>query len=421
MSSVAEANSRTQISNHKRRDVFLFSHPRTASNLLCHLLSDQPGWIQAHYHFETAFKFIRKSLDQGPITDISREQYQQLQDLLSEGVAKLYRDRDKAIVEVSLCLSFIYEPRSMQQNNLMSCYEHFRLLMGEQNKCLFVKNHIVHIWEPSSLWQNVWGEATSDSSHQCLGGSASTLGTNLTIFSDDFLKFQLPIILIQHPALVFESWYRAESRVESINILDKSWELYTTLRYSRQLYDWLILRTTNSACEDGEHLENEHLCKPTVISADDIIQNETTIEKLCELCNMDPMLIRYQWEVMGPKDDTVSSRHLSYMAGLWSSTSIDKSKTSRGLNMDTKYNQWKDEFGFTVLRQQKTRIVTLHSHKFTLTVSSIDSVLQHSYWEHAGCFPPELEVDAWRIEHSEYYQLFLVKERIQRKLELIGG
>lgn len=113
MSSVAEANSRTQISNHKRRDVFLFSHPRTASNLLCHLLSDQPGWIQAHYHFETAFKFIRKSLDQGPITDISREQYQQLQDLLSEGVAKLYRDRDKAIVEVSLCLSFIYEPRSM--------------------------------------------------------------------------------------------------------------------------------------------------------------------------------------------------------------------------------------------------------------------------------------------------------------------
>lgn len=41
-------------------------------------------------------------------------------------------------------------------------------------------------------------------------------------------------------------------------------------------------------------------------------------------------------------------------------------------------------------------------------------------WEHAGYFPPELEVDAWRMKHSEYFQLFLDKERIQRELELIG-
>lgn len=42
-------------------------------------------------------------------------------------------------------------------------------------------------------------------------------------------------------------------------------------------------------------------------------------------------------------------------------------------------------------------------------------------WEHAGFFPHELEVDAWRMKHSEYFQLFSGKERIQRELELIGG
>jgi hypothetical protein len=42
-------------------------------------------------------------------------------------------------------------------------------------------------------------------------------------------------------------------------------------------------------------------------------------------------------------------------------------------------------------------------------------------WEHAGYFPPELEVDAWRMKHSEYFQLFSAKERIQRELGLIGG
>lgn len=40
-------------------------------------------------------------------------------------------------------------------------------------------------------------------------------------------------------------------------------------------------------------------------------------------------------------------------------------------------------------------------------------------WEHAGYFPPELEVDAWRMKHSEYFQLFLKKKRIQRELGLI--
>ncbi|KAH8730586.1 hypothetical protein GQ44DRAFT_449056 [Phaeosphaeriaceae sp. PMI808] len=41
-------------------------------------------------------------------------------------------------------------------------------------------------------------------------------------------------------------------------------------------------------------------------------------------------------------------------------------------------------------------------------------------WEHAGCFPPELEADAWRMKHSEYFQLFTCQERIQRELELIA-
>ena len=84
------------------RDVFLFSHPRTASNLLCRLLSDQPGWIQSEYHFQDAFKFARKSFNWGPITDITHEQRQEFEHLLQRGFNKLQQVREAATTEVRI-------------------------------------------------------------------------------------------------------------------------------------------------------------------------------------------------------------------------------------------------------------------------------------------------------------------------------
>ncbi|KAJ6443214.1 hypothetical protein O9K51_04393 [Purpureocillium lavendulum] len=70
------------------------------------------------------------------------------------------------------------------------------------------------------------------------------------------------------------------------------------------------------------------------------------MSKLCDVCGMDPRLLCYEWEAtVIPNDKLLTPRHLSFMSGLWSSTSIDRSKASRGLNMATKHEEWKVGFG----------------------------------------------------------------------------
>lgn len=92
-----------EILSSARRNVHVFSHPRTASNLLCHLLSNQPGWTEAKYHFAPAFDLTRKSLDEGRLGDIEPEQYQQLDKMMRDGLEHLYRDYNRALDEVGLC------------------------------------------------------------------------------------------------------------------------------------------------------------------------------------------------------------------------------------------------------------------------------------------------------------------------------
>ncbi|KAK2865067.1 hypothetical protein FQN49_003945 [Arthroderma sp. PD_2] len=326
MAVTKQANTEQKDGTGKRspcRDVFLFSHARTASNLLCRLLSDQPGFMQSEYHFQPAFLFARKSFDWGPLTDITDEQRREFDELHQEGMNNLQKARDAAIAE---------------------------------NKRLFVKNHTFHVWEPSSLSQSMWGGTPASPFTARTGPDASTIRTNPTLFPDEFLTSWQPVFLVRHPALAFESWYRAEIRVEPIDILSKSWSYLTTFQYSRQLYDWLVANGHNdtSEKENGSGARKNPL--PIVLDADDIIDGES-MAKLCKICDMDPECIRYKWEKSVPADSaTLGARQLSYMGGIWGSTSIDKSKSSRGLNMEAKYDSWKEEFGITAADQLCKRV-----------------------------------------------------------------
>lgn len=208
-----------------------------------------------------------------------------------------------------------------------------------------IKTHTCHLWEPSKLRQESIGgdgpgaDLRSQSSHASTGTT-----TNPTLLEDDFLASWQPVFLIRHPALVFESWYRAESQVAPIEIRDSVWSCFMTFRHHRQLYDWYASNGTKKGLE-----------APTsrtpivVIDADDIIDGESAMSKLCEMCNMDPQSICREWEAKEPAGtQALSARHLSFMNGFWQSTSIDKSKSSRGLDIAAKHAEWKDKFGVDV-------------------------------------------------------------------------
>ncbi|KFY08125.1 hypothetical protein V492_06524 [Pseudogymnoascus sp. VKM F-4246] len=319
MDATGETNSEKR-ADIRERDVFLFSHPRTASNLLCRLLSDQPGWIQSEYHFFDAYQFIRKSFNWGPITGITNEQRQKFEDLLQRGFVEL---------------------------------QQVRAATKAEGKRLFVKNHAYHLWEPSSFSQHIWGGADAlpftPLPYRNTDGLASTITTNPTFLPDEFLTSFLPIFLIRHPALTFESWYGAEIRTGATKVFDKSVAHFTSFRYCRQLYDWFASNDAGFAYRKEGSSNPAYPSTPIIIDADDIIE-ERSLVKLCDLCNMDASFLRYKWDIERPPEEELKLDHRlsTFMGALWASTSIDKSKTSRGIDMPVKYSQWKDEFGTVV-------------------------------------------------------------------------
>jgi hypothetical protein len=82
------------------RDVFLFSHPRTASNLLSRLLSDQPGWVQTEYHWQTTFMFAEKTFHHVPITEFTEEQRHEYGSMLQSGMESFDKAHQDAIENV---------------------------------------------------------------------------------------------------------------------------------------------------------------------------------------------------------------------------------------------------------------------------------------------------------------------------------
>ncbi|KJZ74635.1 hypothetical protein HIM_05985 [Hirsutella minnesotensis 3608] len=291
-----------------RRDVFLFSHPRTASNLVTHLLSQQPGWAQSEYHFRRAFHYARRALYGSEHRQLTCEQRQEFEDLFQRGFSRLCQVRDAA---------------------------------SKQGKCLFVKNHAFLLWDPCKLQD---------------GGTASPAGTNPTRLPDDFLASWQPVFLIRHPALVFESWYRAEMRVESIDIRDSALDCFLTFRYSRRLYDWFVSRAVAPKDQETRTPDSASVY-PIVLDANEIIETDSAIPKLCELLNMDPLKVCYSWKPTRPPGDVgLSLLHVSYMGGFWASDSIDKTKSSTGLNIGVKEAQWKEEFGAVVADALLTQV-----------------------------------------------------------------
>jgi hypothetical protein len=84
----------------KRRDVFYFAHTRTASHVLCRLLSTQPGWEQSDYHFIRAFDFARSTFGWGPLNGASEQQRESFEKLLQQGFDEILLEREAAFNRV---------------------------------------------------------------------------------------------------------------------------------------------------------------------------------------------------------------------------------------------------------------------------------------------------------------------------------
>ncbi len=205
---------------------------------------------------------------------------------------------------------------------------------------MFLKSHVAQIWEPSTLF-----EATKNGEH----AAELTLSeippavprTNPTMLADAFLQSFVPVFLVRHPALIVDSWWRTETRAGSPpNTSLTTRERGYGLGLARQLYDWYA--GLMAASDDGAALAPGRKAVPIVVDADDILEGDT-VHRLARTVGMDPAQVLESWEAKSTEG--LIPMHKSYVQGIWESTGIDRSKSSKSLDLEAKYKGWRETYG----------------------------------------------------------------------------
>jgi hypothetical protein len=151
--------------------------------------------------------------------------------------------------------------------------------------------------------------------------------TNPTNLPDRFLLSMQPIFQIRHPALMFPSMLRAQSRtMDDSTTRNPRVFCSMTLSHSRALYDW--------------YLENGDKQRPRVIDADDIMNEPAVVRQLCIETGLDPDAVQYEWEEQH-EENPLKASFLSTING---SKGIIKGLDSRNLNIEVEKIKWETEF-----------------------------------------------------------------------------
>lgn len=159
------------------------------------------------------------------------------------------------------------------------------------------------------------------------------------MLADDFLASFVPVFLVRHPALVLDSWYRTELRAGSPpNLALTTRTNAMAFNLARELYDWYAKLVANS----DKELAVGNPGVPIVVDADDILEGDT-VRRLTETLGMDPKQVLQSWE--SKSTDGLIPMMKSYVEGIWESTGIDTSKSSKGLDLEAKYKSWHELYG----------------------------------------------------------------------------
>ncbi|KAM0669279.1 hypothetical protein MY8738_004311 [Beauveria namnaoensis] len=312
-------------------DVFFFSCPRTLSNLLVKLLSQQQGWEGSGYYFHSACIYAVENFSCSVDAEAPPEKRQEFVRQLREGFAKMEAARDKA---------------------------------HRNGNALFLKNHCAQIWKPSFLYEatkngQFAAEFTLDDDDDDDDDDAPPRAhTNPTMLTDAYLVSFVPIFLIRHPALMVDSWFRASTRAGH-----PPDPCLTTrargrgLGLARELYDWYAARLLTTATSDESRSRSRSSsspptpptpgCKgvPIVVDADDVLEGDT-VPRLTAVIGMDPAQVLRGWEAQSTEGMVPLDK--SYMQGICDSTGIDTSKSARRLDIDAMYRSWRETYGHEV-------------------------------------------------------------------------
>lgn len=326
----------------KPRRLFLFTHPRSASNLLIRILSlpTQPSLFSRKHGGYYFFPLLFASAD-------LKCTYQPLDTWTPEDRAKIHESYQKCFDDLEA------DVRSAE----------------EREETIFVKDHACFMAEPVALarWRFP-GEASSREEQWTVkvperyGRAASTEGLlehsplNITALPDAYLMQWHPTFLIRHPALAIPSYRRATKATA------KRLESDLTLRWQRMLYDFYDQRrsslTGSVDSTTGEKTE-QNAEWPLVIDADDVMHTPAVLDKWCALSGLDTSKLQREWAPLSDEEKAgLSDVARKFTVTLSGSTGVVEGKSARGVfgtpgkEWDgvgdwegTEVSKWTEEFG----------------------------------------------------------------------------
>ncbi|KAM3509555.1 hypothetical protein MY10362_000549 [Beauveria mimosiformis] len=297
-------------------DVFFFASPRTLSNLLVRLLSEQTGWKEKGYYLHDAYQYMQLNLSSCD-TEFPTESFKTYLEMMRVGHKELLAARENA---------------------------------HENGLAFFTKSHIVELMNPSLLFAGL----QSDACPSTVGVELETLlspasRTNPTLLSDETLLSFVPLFLIRHPALVVDSYYRVKGHPPAAALRRSLLFSYSVgVQLTRALFDWYMAAAASSSASATAASTDMLLGSkgyPIVVDADDLLQGDT-VQRLARTIGMDPAQILQQWETQST--DIMDPPGRPYVKGLWESTGIDRTKSAKGLDLEAKFKSWNELYGVEV-------------------------------------------------------------------------
>ncbi|KAI8633605.1 hypothetical protein F5Y19DRAFT_489069 [Xylariaceae sp. FL1651] len=295
--------------------IFLFTHPRTASNLLLQMLRTHPEIDTIEYPFNDTYYFGQDSLTLRRNVHIE--------------AAKQRLQANPALAQ-TFQIAFDQLEQSIQRAQAMK-------------KIPFIKEHAFTIMKPDTISQNLAYpcpcmntpqiRARTAKGHDVIATEADDDddSSNPTVLPTRFLRSVTPVFLIRHPALVFESVLRVSGPTMGARIDDEEFPVEASLRWLRILYDWYPVR-------------------PIVLNADEIMAHPTTVQKLCEQLQLDPTGVRFKWDPVPPsiiEGQSSYQRHFFSTIQSSSGVQLDKRSAAQGqeLDLDAMTATWQDIYG----------------------------------------------------------------------------
>ena len=313
------------------RSIFLFTHPRTASNLFVRLFSNHPQLSSIGYSFFNAFMHGPEKQYQhehpdpqnpgGIVIDNSRETFQVAFDRLHESMSKAIKEGKTPLLKEHAFVVTKQQPANETA--------------AEPSSAGIIPQVIDKSIEPH----------------------AEASRTNPTLLPDRFLQSLVPVILYRHPAKAVPSMYRTLSQAEqSPEITSPDFAIHSSLHAQVLLLKWYkdqraaaaaAVENLATALINGLDPTTTEAVDPLVIEADDLINSDMLVQKLCHRLHIDPAHVRYQWEaVSDAQNPQLGPAAKVFLGTLNSSTGILKSGVRDvDVDLEKEKEKWIAEFG----------------------------------------------------------------------------